>query len=194
MPMPGVFSAINTRIQGSLVGRNLNSLSSDLPYGEIVNQEGWVESEIVPGTKVYIKGKYDLLMKNKDGTHTLIDLKISSPQDDKVDKYKTQLNAYHFALEHPKNDNPLKITKLALLIFYPDSVSFENNICKVNFPPKWLEVPVDQDGFNDFMAEISTLLEGDPPKESPACKWCQYRHLGEKLTHVKNIVAEELPF
>jgi len=44
-----VFSAINTRIQGDLIGKNLSSLGKDLPEGEIINQEGWVDSKI----KVY---------------------------------------------------------------------------------------------------------------------------------------------
>ena len=39
MPMPGVFSAINTRLQGNLVGKNLQALSKDLPDGEVINQE-----------------------------------------------------------------------------------------------------------------------------------------------------------
>lgn len=186
MPMPGVFSAINTRLQGTLVGKNLQSLSTDLPDGEVVNQEGWVDSQIVPGTSVYIKGKYDLLVKNPDETFTLVDLKISQPGDDKIEKYKTQLNAYKFALSNPKVGEPINITKLALLIFYPDGVSFENGLAKLDFPPKWLEVPIDQDGFLIFMKSIDELLSGPMPNESNECKWCKYRHLGETLSHERN--------
>src|SRR3989344_4447613 len=72
MPMPGVFSAINTRIQGTLLGKELKTLSKDLPEGTVSVQEGWVESKTVPGTEVYIKGKYDLLVKRPDGTHILV--------------------------------------------------------------------------------------------------------------------------
>src|SRR3990170_5505491 len=143
MPMPGVFSAINTLLQGNLVGKNLKELSPDLPEGKVIIQEGWVSSKIVPKTSVYIKGKYDLLVKNPDGTHSLVDLKISRPGEDKIEKYKTQLTAYKFALENPESGKALKLTKLGLLIFYPDSVSFEGNSAKLNFPPKWLEVPID---------------------------------------------------
>src|SRR3989344_3211696 len=35
MPMPGVFGAINTRIQGTLLGKSLESLSKDLPKGVV---------------------------------------------------------------------------------------------------------------------------------------------------------------
>ncbi len=192
MPMPGVFSAINTRLQGGLVGKNLRDLSKDLPDGEVVIQEGWVESVVVPETNVYVKGKYDLLVKNSDGTHTLVDLKISQPADDKVDKYKTQLSAYKFALENPKYEDPIKVTKMALLIFYPDTVSFENGVARINFPPKWLEVPVDEKYFFEFIKSIDKILSGPLPEESKECKWCQYRHVGETLTHKKNIKNETL--
>lgn len=185
MPMPGVFSAINTRLQGSLIGKNLQTLSKDLPNGEVVKQEGWVDSVLVPETNVYIKGKYDLLVKNLDGTYTIVDLKISQVTDDKVDKYKSQLGAYKFALENPKVGGPMKITKLGLLIFYPDQVSFKGGIAEFTFPPKWLDVPYNEDEFLVFIKSIDQLLSGPMPKESDTCKWCQYRHLGEKLSHQK---------
>lgn len=194
MPMPGVFAAINTRLQGSLVGNNLRSLSKDLPDGEVISQEGWVDSKQVPGTDVFIKGKYDLLVKNTDGSHTLVDLKISQPVEDKIDKYKTQLTAYKFALENPKYGSPIKTTKLALLIFYPDKVTFEDGTAKFDFPPKWLEVPIDESGFLNFMKEIDELLKGPMPNESKSCRWCQYRHLGETLTHEENVTQDDLPF
>lgn len=194
MPMPGVFSAINTRLQGNLVGKNLKYLSKDLPDGKVIIQEGWVESIIVPGTSVYIKGKYDLLVENPDGTHTLVDLKISQPQEDKIDKYKTQLAAYKFALENPKQGEARKITRVALLIFYPDKVSFENGTAKLDFPPKWFEVPIDEKGFFEFMKSIDTLLAGPLPEECDTCKWCQYRHIGEKLTHKKRPDQKDIPF
>lgn len=196
MPMPGVFSAINTRLQGDLLGKNLQSISKDLPDGEVVKQEGFVESILVPGTKVYIKGKYDLLVKNPDGTHTLIDLKISQPAEDKIEKYKTQLGAYKFALENPAKAEPLKITKLGLLIFYPDTVKFANGVAKMDFPPKWLEISIDDAGFLKFAKCVDDLLCGPLPAENSECKWCQYRHIGEKLTHRENNSTEpgELPF
>lgn len=175
MPMPGVFSAINTRLQGNLVGKNLKSLLKDLPDGEVIIQEGWVESVLIPGTSVYIKGKYDLLVKNPDGTHTLVDLKISQPGEDKIEKYRTQLSAYKYALENPKDGGSIKITKLALLIFYPDQVFFEEGIVALDFPHTWLEVPPGEENFLSFVKEVDTLLSGPVPEESKTCKWCLYR-------------------
>lgn len=183
MPMPGVFGAINTRLQGNLLHKNLRDLSPDLPDGEVIVQEGWVDSMEVPGTAVFLKGKFDLLVKNPDGTHTLVDLKLSQPGEDKIEKYKTQLNAYRFALTHPKTGEPIKITRMGLLIFYPDTVTFTNGLARLDFPPKWLEVPIDEPGFLKFMKEIDALLSGPLPEESQKCQWCRYRHLGESLSH-----------
>ena len=184
--MPGVFSAINTRLQGNLVGKDLRALARDLPEGKVAIQEGWVDSVVIPDTNVFIKGKYDLLVKNPDGTHTLVDLKLSQPGEDKIEKYKTQLAAYKFALENPKLGEAVKITRLGLLIFYPDTVEFKNDAAFLKFPPKWLEVPIDEEGFLKFIKEVDTLLAGPTPTEGQNCKWCQYRHLGEQLAHSKN--------
>lgn len=194
MPMPGVFSAINTRLQGNLVGKELKYLSKSLPDGKVIMQEGWVESKTIPETSCYIKGKYDLLVKKDDGTHILVDLKISQPQEDKIEKYKTQLTAYKFALENPKSGRPIKISSLALLIFYPDRVTFKGDEALLHFPPKWLEIPIDEKGFLSFAKEVDNLLSGALPPESKSCKWCQYRHLGEGLAHLAEPEQPDLPF
>jgi ATP-dependent exoDNAse (exonuclease V) beta subunit len=108
--MPGIFSAINTRLQGTLVGRQLQSLSPTLPAGYVEKQEGFVESIVVPGTELYLKGKYDLLVKKPDGTYLLVDFKLSQPHEDKIDKYKTQLYSYKFALEHPRSGEAITVS------------------------------------------------------------------------------------
>lgn len=192
MPMPGVFSAINTRVQTNLIGKNLKSFAKDLPDGEVVAQEGWVESDVIPGTNVFIKGKYDLLVKNSDGTHTLVDLKISQPGDDKIIKYQTQLAAYKYALENPVNGKPIKLSKMALLIFYPDAVSIENEITSLTFPHTWLEVPSDGDGFIDFIKKISDFLSDPLPPESTTCKWCVYRNTHKSINSPEEV--EDITF
>ena len=144
-------------------------------------------------TDIYIKGKYDLLVKLGDGSHLLVDLKISQANVEKIDKYGTQLNAYKFALENPASGDPVKITRLGLLIFYPDQVNFEKANANLIFPPSWLEVPIDDDGFLHFAKKIDTLIAGPTPEESESCQWCKYRHLGDELTHYKP-PKNEIPF
>lgn len=185
LPFPGVFSTINTKLQTPLVGKNLKDLSDALPDGEVVAQEGFVESKVVPGTNVFIKGKYDLLVKKKDGKYILVDLKISKPEEDKIDKYKTQLGAYKFALENPVSGKGIEISELALLVFYPEDVEFRKESVKIDFPPIWMSVPIDDKGFIDFMKSIEDLLSGPMPEEDENCKWCAYRHKGEEISHIK---------
>lgn len=171
---PGVFSAINSVIQTKLVGKNLQTLSTDLPDCVVINQEEFVESKIIPDTSCYIKGKYDLLCKNPDDTYTIVDLKISLPSEEKIEKYKTQLFSYKFALENPSSGVTIKVSKIGLLIFYPDTADFSNQTANVNFPPKWMEIPPDEDAFFKFIKEVDDLLEGPVPEINPACKFCEY--------------------
>lgn len=184
LPFPGVFSALNTRLQGTLVGNNLKDLSSRLPEGLVESQEGFVESEPITGTSLFIKGKYDLLVKQEDGTYLIVDFKISDPTEEKVAKYKTQLQAYHYAFEHPAKGDSKKVTKLGLVVMYPDRVKFAKGEAFLSFPPKWLEIKIEKDGFINFIQEIQKLIDGPVPPENPNCKFCQYRHYGEKYAHL----------
>lgn len=186
MPFPGVFSALNTRLQGTLVGRDLQELSPLLPRGIVESQEGFVESKIIPNTNVYIKGKYDLLVRQPDNTYLVVDFKISQPESEKILKYQTQLQAYHYTFEYPAKGDPKQITKLGLIIMYPDRVKFAKGEAFLSFPPKWLEIETKKDSFLQFVKNVSDLLDGPIPAETPGCKWCEYRHLGEKYAHLFN--------
>ncbi len=192
MPMPGVFGAINTRVQNSLIGHDLSSLSPHLPQGKVIKQEGFVESAVVPGTHLYIKGKYDLLVEKPDGNHLLIDFKLSQPQNQKVEKYKTQLFAYKYALEHPKRDIPIVISQLGLIIMYPNKVTIQDHIVSVQFPPVYLEVPIDETDFFSYIQKVNILLSGPIPPENPDCKWCQYRKTNSLIR--EEITENTLPF
>jgi CRISPR/Cas system-associated exonuclease Cas4 (RecB family) len=180
---PGVFSSMNSMVQGQMVGHSLKDFGKSLPDIEVIKQEGFVLSKPVPGTSVFISGKYDLLCKNKDGTYTMIDLKISKPEVGKIEKYKTQLGSYKFALENPAKGESYKITKLALLIFYPEKVKFNKEGAIIDFPAKWFEIPIDEKSFISFIKEVDKLLKGDAPKESETCGLCKYRHHGEDIAH-----------
>jgi len=184
LPFPGVFSALNTRLQGTLIGKNLQELSPFLPEGIVESQEKFVESKIIPNTNLYIKGKYDLLVKQADGTYIIVDFKITSPDEEKIAKYQTQLQAYHYAFEFSEKGEPKQVSKLGLVIMYPDQVKFENNQAVLHFPPKWLEIDIKRENFLKFMEDINKLLEGPVPSENPSCKWCEYRHYGEKYAHL----------
>lgn len=184
LPFPGVFSALNTRLQGTLVGKNLRELSKKLPEGLVESQEGFVESKPITGTNLFIKGKYDLLVKQADETYLIVDFKISDPTEEKIAKYQTQLQAYHYAFEHPANAVAKQITKLGLIVMYPDRVKFANGEAFLSFPPKWLEIGIKREDFVNFIQGIQTLIDGPVPPENQNCKWCEFRHHGEKYAHL----------
>ncbi len=133
------------------------------------------------------------MVKLGDGSHLLVDLKISQANVEKIDKYGTQLNAYKYALENPASGDSIKITRLGLLIFYPDQVNFENANANLTFPPIWLEVPVDDTGFLKFAKKIDILLAGPTPPETENCQWCNYRHFGDEFTH-HDTIKKDIPF
>ncbi|HKZ35114.1 MAG TPA: PD-(D/E)XK nuclease family protein [Patescibacteria group bacterium] len=182
MPFPGIFTAINSRLQGALVGNDLRTLSADLPEGVVIKQEGFVRSQVVPDTEVFLSGKYDILVQKPDGTHLLIDFKLSEPKEEKIELYKTQLYAYKFALENPQTGEPLMVNQMGLIVMYPDTVKFENGRAILDFPPRFLEIPVDSDGFMNFIGEVNKLLTGPLPSKSLSCPWCQYQQIEEDLT------------
>ncbi len=184
LPFPGIFSALNSRLQGTLIGKSLRELSPVLPEGIVESQEGFVESKVVPGTNLYIKGKYDLLVKQPDNSYLIVDFKISEPHEDKISKYRSQLQSYHYAFENPVHGESKEITKLGLIIMYPDKVEFKDEQAFISFPPRWLEIELKKDSFLEFMKEVHSLLDGPTPPENPSCKWCDYRHYGEKYSHL----------
>lgn len=190
MPMPGVFSVINSKIQEGLATKKLKFISSKLPNQKIDSQEGWVESIVIPNTDVFIKGIYDMLIKSGKDTHTLVDLKIAMPGKDKIEKYQIQPNAYKFALEHPKVGKPLKIDRLGLLMAYPDAGKIDRKSAVLNFPIKWFEVPVNNVGFLRFIKGVNELLSGPPPNADKNCMWCRYRNLQKAPLSLEDVLSK----
>lgn len=190
-PFPGVFSALNTRLQGMLIGKDLRELSDVLPAGKVESQEGYVESQLIPGTQVFIKGKYDLLVLQPDGNYLVIDFKITLPDEGKAMKYQTQLQAYHYAFIHPKQGEVKNVTKMGLIVMYPDQVKFVDGHAHLTFPPKWMDIEINHDKFLEFISGVDKLVTGPVPPENPDCEWCKYRHLGEALAHPK---PSDIPF
>ena len=85
-------------------------------------------------------------------------------------------------MEHPQTGEAIKLSQLGLIVMYPDTVKFESGKAVLDFPPKWLEIPVDEPGFMTFIGEVNALLSGPLPARSLTCKWCQYQQAEEDLT------------
>ncbi|HKC14949.1 MAG TPA: PD-(D/E)XK nuclease family protein [Patescibacteria group bacterium] len=177
-PFPAMFGKINGLLQTSIMGKNLRDVHPDLPSGIIEIQEGFMRSIPIPGTNVYLSGRFDILSKLEDGTYALIDFKITTPDMEKIlKKYSSQLHAYKFALENPADGKkPIKISRMGAVSINPDEMKLVDGKVQFTATPAWHEVKEDMDGFLNLVGEIDKVLAGDLPAESETCTLCIYRN------------------
>ncbi len=175
-PFPGIFSKMNSQLQTMALSKNVNEIIPQLPSGKIVSQEGWLHSKPLPNRNgCYIAGKFDLLTKFDDGSYGVIDLKITDPKQDALYKFKTQLHAYKFALENPDENEPVKISKLGLLVVSPSEVVLHKSRAIFLSKPSWIEFKINMEEFYAFIDEISDFLSGECPEPTKGCGYCDYR-------------------
>src|SRR4030042_5665602 len=177
--MPGIFTKISSFVQTEVQGTNPKDLHPDLPSGVFEYQERYLTSIPIPPQKVcFISGRFDVLTRLDDGSHGVIDLKITDPKEDDLYKFKNQLHAYKFALENPTDESKRmadKITKMGLLVISPKSVKFHKGHMVFISKPEWIEIEENMDEFFTFIDEVSNVLTGEVPKATQNCKWCNYR-------------------
>lgn len=191
-PFPAMFGRINNLLQNSIMGMNLKDVHPDLPSGIIEIQEGYMVSKPIDGTECYISGRFDILSRLDDGTYAVIDFKITTPEEEKIQKYSSQLHAYKFALENPNNGKaPLKISKLGIVSVLPEKMKLVEGKIVFTAQPKWHPVKEDMDSFYKMVKEISTLLNGDLPPVSDTCSLCVYR---KKFEPKNKVIQDEIPF
>ena len=175
---PAIFTYMNSLLQNSIMGMNLNEINPELASGIIDVKEGFLKSAPVPSaTDCFISGRFDILTRLDDGTYTVIDFKISNPDEEQVRKFSSQLHAYKFALENPLIGKPVKISKMGLITVSPEAIGFTKGKIIFTTTPKWHAIEEDMDGFYNLIKEISILLNGDLPPESETCRLCTYRAL-----------------
>lgn len=188
---PAMFGRINKLLQDSIMGMNLKDIIPDLPSGIITIQEGYMRSVVIPGTNVYLSGRFDILTKLVDGTFAIIDFKITTPDEEKVlKKYSSQLHAYKFALENPETGTPIKISKMGVITINPDKMDLVNEKVVFTTTPTWHIVEEDMDEFFMLVRGISDVLGGPLPEVSETCGLCAYR---AKFQSPKEI-QEDIPF
>ena len=172
---PSMFTRINGLLQNSIMGKNLQEVHPALPDGIIETQEGWVESQLIPGTKCYIGGRFDILSRRPDGTFTIIDFKITTPDENKIQKYASQLHAYKYAFENPKEGTPIKISHMGIVSVNPDAMELKNGKIVFTTTPNWHPVEEKMEDFYGLVREISKVLSSGVPEESTTCNSCVYR-------------------
>ena len=134
-----------------------------------------MKSDPIPGAEdCFIQGRFDILVKMDDGTYNLIDFKITTPDEEKIQKYASQLHAYKFALENPGNGKePITISRLGVISVNPEEMSIKDNRIIFTAMPTWHEIQVNMDGFLSLIKEISLLLNGPVPNDSENCNLCK---------------------
>ncbi len=172
---PSMFTRINSLLQNSIMGMNLSNIHPDLPNGIISIQEGHLVSKQINNTNCFIKGRFDILSKLDDNTYAIIDFKITTPDEEKISKYASQLHAYKFALENPVKGEPIKVSKMGVVSINPDEMKLVNGKVVFTTTPKYHPIKEDIAGFYKLIEEISTLLNGDLPAVSETCSLCIYR-------------------
>lgn len=188
---PAVFGRMNNLLQNSIMGLNLNSIHPDLPSGVVEVQEGFLKSQPIPGSEdCYISGRFDILSKLDDGTYSVIDFKITSPDEDQIRKFSSQLHAYKFALENPLIGDPIKVSKLGLVSVSPEDIVYKDGKLVFTAHPKWHPIEINMEGFYSLIKEISTTLNGELPPMSATCTLCLYRNKFVPKTKSE----DEIPF
>src|SRR3989344_2590748 len=172
---PGMFTKINTLLQNSIMGMNLSDIHPDLPSGIIEIQEGYMKSVAIDGTNCFISGRFDILSKLDDGTFAIIDFKITTPDEEKIQKYASQLHAYKFALENPIQGTPIQILEMGVVSINPEEMKLVDGKVVFTTTPKYHPIKEDMAGFYKLIEEIATVLNGDLPATSETCSLCLYR-------------------
>ncbi len=127
----------------------------------------------------YIQGIFDTVVQFEDGSYGVVDFKTSEAREEHVEFYGRQLSAYAYALTHPAPGklHLSPVTKLGLLYFEPqDLVETTQDGLSLNGPTRWVEIPVDEERFENFMRAVLALLSlPEPPLANPECAFCAYR-------------------
>ena len=172
---PAIFGRMNSLLQNSVMGLNLQDIHPELPSGIVTIQEGFLKSTPVPGSEdCFISGRFDILTRLDDDTYSVIDFKITDPSEEQISKFSSQLHAYKFALEHPTEGTPIKVSKMGLISVTPDKIEHVNGNLVFTASPKWHPIEEDMDSFYKLIKEISTVLNGDLPDSSENCAYCKY--------------------
>lgn len=174
--MPGVFAKMNSLLQAAIMGMDLRKINSVLPAGKVEVAEGFLRSIPIPlSNDCFISGRFDFVSKLEDGTYSVIDFKITDPNDDKIQKFAQQLHAYKFALENPAVGTPKKVSKIGIIAVTPEAVDFPGDTVVFKSSPRWFEIKEDMAGFYSFISDVSKVLNGDAPLPNENCAWCKYR-------------------
>lgn len=174
--IPSIFTRMSGMLQKNMQGSNLKDFVPDAPSGKFVLAEGYLKSKPLPSGKSYINGRFDLLMQFDDGTHGVIDVKMTDSKDEDLSKFDRQLHAYKYALENPTEKEPIQISSAGLLIVAPTDIKPHQGHVYYKAKPIFKPIQLNMDSFFAYIDEVEKLLTGPQPAPSEMCAWCVYKH------------------
>jgi hypothetical protein len=156
------------------------------------SQAVWVESQPIAfqylGVALVLAGKYDAIVEDEDGSRYLVDYKTSAKPDHELYRYRRQLDAYRFCLEHPAKGAAMVIDETGLLVYTPQWFAFKNRVSGLYGPTRWIDFAREDTAFLRYLRAVATLLSHDEPMSELACEWCKYRNEPVGLLRVSNAV------
>jgi len=162
-------------------GERSTVLDAQLLPGTISRFGEEVESSLIRinghETRWRIKGKFDLVVEYENGTVGLIDAKVTTGEmdDEKVELYLPQLEAYCFALENPMTGPAVDVSHSGLMMWKVNGVAHDKN--EDNFfstDAAFLMVPRQPEWFQEFITKAIEVLEGPLPESGEKCDNCAY--------------------
>jgi hypothetical protein len=144
------------------------------------SQGGWVESQPIAfceiGVTLVLGGKYDAIVEDEDASRYLVDYKTSARPDHELYRYRRQLDAYRYCLEHPSREREgIAIDETGLLVYTPRAFAFKNRVSGLYGPTRWIDFARDDSAFMKLLGDVAMLLAHDEPPNAANCEWCQYR-------------------
>jgi hypothetical protein len=131
-----------------------------------------------------IKGKYDIVASLDDGTHALIDCKVTTSEmkDDKVDLYWPQLESYAYALENPLKGDPLKVSETGLLMWRVVGAQSDlTDAFAFTCDKEYLTAGRQPEKYQKFITKVIDMLDGEIPESGEKCTTCKFVQKRETL-------------
>jgi hypothetical protein len=179
MPLVGPMAAMQEK---SFHGKTSSDLGLRTQDGLVTS---WGQTVISDRIKVkgkltrwFIKGKYDLVLSFANSKVAIIDCKVTTGTMDsqKVELYRPQLEAYAFALENPRNGEPVNVVETGLLMWRVSGANANSEKLGPVFETEsnYLYSNRDPHFFQMFISRVIELLDGDLPSEGEKCTFCKY--------------------
>jgi hypothetical protein len=181
-PFPSIFVKIDSAMKRRFAADEWHSFGTSQPEFTIAHAEQMIQSTPIrfPGRSIAIalRGKFDSILRFRDGQMVVCDFKTSPIKPEHIDKYGIQLHSYAYALEHPdgRSLSIPSIDALGLAAFEPGVFAYDgNDSAMLSGAMRWIDVPRNDAAFMNFLEDVAAVLDQPhPPAPSVNCQYCRY--------------------